>query len=344
MKKTYTFFIALAVSTASVAQKDTTGFGFNIKDILPIYKGSESPLIASQGGYVFGNNGQASNFLAVAQGYQSSSGVPIKLEGVMYSFARLEHDDKNASTSSKVVVKIHNMDFNSAYNKNMSDPTKLNTTVKNWVGPASGAALDSVDLLFSSIDTSFSQGAPRLQYIAFPNKPVLNGDFAIGMDFRTLAPGDTLGLWNDGKGSANQFDLAFVLSVRSVDRWMVADMFWSGNANGYDGAIDCNLALFAVFSAATGVNEYYNGMKLTAYPVPANDHTTIEYTLEKNASAVHLKVYDAVGKQVLSKEFNSQVAGTYKVNFETNTLSEGNYFYQLTSNGNMFTKKLVVVH
>ena len=101
-------------------------------------------------------------------------------------------------------------------------------------------------------------------------------------------------------------------------------------------------ALFAVVSDATGVNEFFNGMKLTTYPNPTTQNVTIEYTLEKNASTVKLMVINSAGQSVINNTYNAQSAGTYKVNLDVTNLAAGTYFYQLNAGGHNFTKQLVI--
>ncbi len=95
-------------------------------------------------------------------------------------------------------------------------------------------------------------------------------------------------------------------------------------------------------SDATGVNEYFQGMKLTTYPNPAVNNVTVEYTLEKNATGVSITVLDATGHKVLENKYNEQSAGTYTVALDASNLAAGTYFYQLRASGHNVTKQLVI--
>lgn len=99
----------------------------------------------------------------------------------------------------------------------------------------------------------------------------------------------------------------------------------------------------AILNQAAQSNEFFNGMKLTAYPNPAvNEKITIEYTLEKNSNNVCIFIFDQTGCRLIGKHYNDQSAGTYEVDIETKHLTPGAYFYQLNGNGHSVTKKFVV--
>jgi hypothetical protein len=78
------------------------------------------------------------------------------------------------------------------------------------------------------------------------------------------------------------------------------------------------------------------------YPNPFNPSTTIEFSVPKKNN-VKIVIYDAIGRAV-STVVNSQLdPGTYKVNFESNNLASGIYYYSLISGEFSTTKKMVLV-
>jgi hypothetical protein len=81
---------------------------------------------------------------------------------------------------------------------------------------------------------------------------------------------------------------------------------------------------------------------LNAYPNPANNSTTITYSLNKSGN-VNIVITDIMGRTVKTMEQGSQVAGTsYNVNLNTSDLANGTYFYTLSVDGERQTKKFVV--
>ncbi|MFA7287472.1 MAG: T9SS type A sorting domain-containing protein [Melioribacteraceae bacterium] len=78
------------------------------------------------------------------------------------------------------------------------------------------------------------------------------------------------------------------------------------------------------------------------YPNPFNPTTTIQYQLPKEGF-VSLKVFNSLGQEVANLINKSQTAGTYNVTFDPYGLSSGIYFYQLSTQNQTITKKMMFV-
>jgi hypothetical protein len=78
------------------------------------------------------------------------------------------------------------------------------------------------------------------------------------------------------------------------------------------------------------------------YPNPFNPTTTISYQLPV-ASQVSLKVYDVLGREVMTLVNGEQEAGVYNLSLNGATLSSGIYFYRLQSGNFVQTKKMMLV-
>lgn len=78
------------------------------------------------------------------------------------------------------------------------------------------------------------------------------------------------------------------------------------------------------------------------YPNPFNPVTTIRYSVA-HGSAVTLKLYDVLGREVALIENGYKAAGTYKVEFDASGLSSGIYFYRLEAGHFSDTKKCALV-
>ena len=326
-----------ANSVRAIGMVDTTGIGvdtsFNFFPVFNLLPGHPClytfGLGTSRTGYLYGNNGSLNNFTEVAQGYKNANHYDICISGVLCWFGA-KQSDLGSSPTSKVVLKVYDMDTTVAYNVVAG---AFNATLKNWPGPS--ILKDSTDLLFSNISDSINYS-----YASFATPPWIwsVSDFAIGCDFTHLAAGDTVGLMSDKKNDA--FNLDFAFHKAGNGKWLVSDETFSGaTANG---ELDNDIALWAVLSPGTGVQEYYNGMKLSTYPNPSLDQVTIEYSLEKNSKNVSLWVIDPTGKKLMEQNYGEQSSGVYSVNIQTNQLSAGNYFYQLRANGQIFTKQFIV--
>jgi sugar lactone lactonase YvrE len=78
------------------------------------------------------------------------------------------------------------------------------------------------------------------------------------------------------------------------------------------------------------------------YPNPFNPTTTISYQLPV-ASQVSLKVYDVLGREVMTLVNGRQDAGAYNFNFNASELSSGVYFYRLQTGSFVAIKKMLLV-
>lgn len=76
------------------------------------------------------------------------------------------------------------------------------------------------------------------------------------------------------------------------------------------------------------------------FPNPFSNFTTIPYEL-KSAGNVELKVMDITGKIVFSNNYQGN-AGINKINFSSENLKSGIYFYTLNTGGKLSTKRMVI--
>ncbi len=84
-----------------------------------------------------------------------------------------------------------------------------------------------------------------------------------------------------------------------------------------------------------------------AYPNPFNPVTTIQYSLP-NAGIVDLKIYDLMGREVRSLVNAFTSAGTQSILWDAkddfgNPVSSGVYIYRLETEGQMLSKKLILL-
>ena len=78
------------------------------------------------------------------------------------------------------------------------------------------------------------------------------------------------------------------------------------------------------------------------YPNPFNPSTTIRFDLAKNTD-VSLIVYNSLGQEVARIFEGYTQAGSYEATFNASKLSSGTYYYRLTTDSFVETKKMVVV-
>jgi hypothetical protein len=75
------------------------------------------------------------------------------------------------------------------------------------------------------------------------------------------------------------------------------------------------------------------------YPNPFNPATTINYSIPKQSN-VTIKVYNVLGKEIMTLVNEYKSTGNYKVEFDAKNLSSGIYFYQMKTNEFIQTKKM----
>jgi hypothetical protein len=78
------------------------------------------------------------------------------------------------------------------------------------------------------------------------------------------------------------------------------------------------------------------------YPNPFNPGTIIRYQLAAS-SLVLLKVYDILGREVITLVNEEKPAGEYKVEFNAKNLSSGVYIYRLSTQEYNASKKLTII-
>ena len=90
-------------------------------------------------------------------------------------------------------------------------------------------------------------------------------------------------------------------------------------------------------------NTLHAGYKLfDNYPNPFNPSTILSYTIPE-ASLTSLKIYDAVGHELVVLVNEVKSAGTYEIEFNAEEFSSGIYFYELRAGSFIQTKKMILM-
>lgn len=118
----------------------------------------------------------------------------------------------------------------------------------------------------------------------------------------------------------------------------------------YSGALN----LYFVYGSksnntTTGINERQNDRNVPTkfslsqnFPNPFNPSTVINWKLTVGGF-VTLKVYDVLGKEIVTLVNNELEAGSYSVNFDASHLSSGVYFYTLKVGSFIQTNKMLLM-
>ena len=78
------------------------------------------------------------------------------------------------------------------------------------------------------------------------------------------------------------------------------------------------------------------------YPNPFNPSTTIKYSLAEGGRVI-IKIFDILGKEVITLTDEYKDAGYYEIDFRAENLSSGIYFYKIASGSFSETKKMVLL-
>jgi hypothetical protein len=78
------------------------------------------------------------------------------------------------------------------------------------------------------------------------------------------------------------------------------------------------------------------------YPNPFNPTTNIKYQIPNNGFVI-MKIYDILGKEVVTLINEKQIAGNYEIKFDGSNLPSGIYFYKLNVNDFSAIKKMLLV-
>lgn len=110
-----------------------------------------------------------------------------------------------------------------------------------------------------------------------------------------------------------------------------------------DGAPSQQNSVFIVRAVeiSLGIDETTLASGVDMYPNPAANGVNLTYSL-KNTGTVSFLITDVSGKHVMREDFGAQTEGTYTRSLNTEDLANGIYFYTVTVDEQMYTKRLVI--
>jgi len=91
-----------------------------------------------------------------------------------------------------------------------------------------------------------------------------------------------------------------------------------------------------------GINEYpISQIEMEVWPVPAKGNISLSYNL-KQASAVSIGIFNALGKNVSQSALINKSAGLHENTLDISNLESGIYFIKLLIEDKIYTQKIVV--
>jgi photosystem II stability/assembly factor-like uncharacterized protein len=108
------------------------------------------------------------------------------------------------------------------------------------------------------------------------------------------------------------------------------------------------LPLSEINTNVESTNELPNGFSLKQnFPNPFNPRTKIKYSIPsvgtRRGVFVQLKVYDMLGREIITLVNEEKPSGNYEVNFNASNLPSGIYFYRLQAGSFVETKKMTLL-
>ncbi len=220
---------------------------------------------------------------------------------------------------------------------------RFNTTTNTWSALGTGSS-NGVNLTVTSMSVDGQ------------NNVYVGGEFtaAGGVSANRVARfNTTTNVWSaltgTGNGNGVGFKTAYVSRVTAITV-VGSDLYLGGNftqAN-VGGTSPIASACIARWTSGTSRVESIRAdvprtfLLEQNYPNPFNPTTVIGYQLPV-ASEVSLKVYDVLGREVMTLVNGKQEAGVYNFTLNATGLASGIYFYRLQAGNFVQTKKMMLV-
>lgn len=160
-----------------------------------------------------------------------------------------------------------------------------------------------------------------------------------GMNGETL----TTTNWNAGQTISKSFSTTIPSAWIAANCQLVIYVYKGASANNMaevQNALKTNVIPNSISNENIGIPKNFEMNQ--NYPNPFNPTTNIKFGLPK-AGNTSLKVYNILGKEVMSMFEGYMDAGYYNCTLDASKLSSGVYFYTLTSGNYTETKKMSVV-
>jgi hypothetical protein len=103
-----------------------------------------------------------------------------------------------------------------------------------------------------------------------------------------------------------------------------------------------NLGYPIVLNTDDGTKQAYNFILEQNYPNPFNPSTKIKYSIPE-MGFVTIKVFDVLGREVITLVNEEKPVGSCEVDFDASYLASGVYFYKLKAGGFVKTRKMILL-
>jgi len=209
---------------------------------------------------------------------------------------------------------------------------------------------------WSAAPVTFTSGVASYDFTTDQNQTFGNNSILIGSEW-SIYTGDVN---QDGIVDGSDLSLIDNDAFNSVTGHVPTDLNCDEIVDGADLSFADNNAYNSIltrnpingdaavkYSQSTGISQTDNSIpeKFSLsqnYPNPFNPVTNLEFGISE-LGFVSLKIYDMLGKEVVTLVNENLNPGTYKCNFDASALSSGIYFYKLQTDNFSETKKMTLL-
>ncbi|MBX7180765.1 MAG: T9SS type A sorting domain-containing protein [Bacteroidia bacterium] len=132
----------------------------------------------------------------------------------------------------------------------------------------------------------------------------------------------------------------------SLDAYVGMDVYIAFLHNSHDDnliSIDDIAVVGNGYIGPAGIKDFDETKGMGLFPNPANDHMVVNFTLRNTASTSY-EIIDMSGKMIANVPAGIRVKGNHSLNINTQNLANGNYIFNLVTNGSRLTKNFTVAH
>jgi hypothetical protein len=280
------------------------------------------PFYIEDFGYMAGNN----EFGDRQKAQVFLSNISLVVEECIVWFGAKEINSNNQASR----VRVHVMNLGGT-GVNAQGAT---TTAPNQI-------LATAEIPATQIDTGWIDGSWNQVWniVSFTSPPTVTGNFAVSVDFTTLAAGDTAALAHSTEGTGNQF------GDRSWEQWDDGRWFSFGAPEQQGGwEADIALGIFPIVQSAAAIKADKEIAKIFyAYPNPMRGSGFVFVELLE-PSTVSVEVLDITGKSFFVNQYQISAAGKSTIQVDVSSLPSGSYYYKLKVGESEFVKKIVVIN
>ena len=312
-----------AYAQQAVVSSDTLGWA-------TYHQGVETEYFAPNGGYVFGNNGYGDQ--VKARVFASPDGQFGRATKVIFKFASKTFN--SADPESRLIVRYYGLrGLGQMSTGTTIDLAPGNELIDTITSGGSDIVYFTQFLYMDDVDTS---GYTSLEAPVPAAAPVYYNHFAVGLDFTSLASGDSVGLYSNTDGDGESEEMVWDLTADG--QWVTVQH----PILGWDLAADP--AIFVEFeyeeNQPTGIQNE-NLLSFSLSPNPSTDRLWISQPLEQTELEL-LNIWNLEG-QMIKEIDGSQISGN-RFSVDVTDLPTGMYVLRMVNHEQAASRLFQVIH